>query len=263
MIEESGCDVMDDVLLEQSQITHGLDPHHAARRNVGGKSVDDPIAAIRAAPDDQPFVVAQLGQSLDGRIATLTGESRWINGDAALDHVHRLRANVDAVIVGVGTAVADDPRLTVRRMSGRDPARVVIDPNGRLPACAKCLVDDGVRRIVVRNGSDVAVGHGAETLSVPTNNGKLCPREITRRLFAAGLKKILVEGGAHTVSSFIDAGAVDRLHVLVAPVILGSGKPGLDLKAIEKLDDAKRPATTVYVLDGGEVLFDCNLRRSA
>ena len=252
---------MDNVLLEQSRIRQGLNPLQVVRQSESDPAAADPIAAIRSAPDNQPFVVAQLGQSLDGRIATVTGESRWINGSAALDHVHRLRANVDAVVVGVGTAVSDDPRLTVRRTSGRHPARVVIDPNGRLPVRAKCLNDDGVRRVVVRNGDGRLPGVDAEVVSVPCEDGRLCPREITRGLFAIGLKKILVEGGAHTVSAFIDAGAVDRLHLLVAPTIIGSGKPGLDLRKIEQLDDAYRPETTVHMLDGGEVLFDCNLRR--
>ena len=92
----------------------------------------DPFGPIARAPLDRPFVVAQLGQSLDGRIATVTGESRYINGSAALDHLHRLRAEVDAVVVGAGTIVADDPLLTVRRVAGKSPARVVIDPSGRI-----------------------------------------------------------------------------------------------------------------------------------
>ena len=216
---------------------------------------------IKAAPTDRPFVVAQLGQSLDGRIATRSGDSRWINGAAALAHVHRIRASVDAVVVGVGTAISDDPELTVRHTAGRDPARVVIDPNGRLLADAKCLRDDGTRRILIRNGNSTAHCN-AEVLSLPkSNEAQLCPREITRQLYAIGLKKILIEGGAMTVSAFVDAGTVDRLHVLVAPIILGSGKTGLDLSPINKLTDAIRPDASVHMLDGGEVLFDCNLRR--
>src|SRR5690606_42113729 len=93
---------------------------------------DDPCEVIRRASADHPFVVAQLGQSLDGRVATATGESKWINRDAALDHLHRLRACVDAVVVGIGTVLADDPMLNVRRVPGLHPARVIIDPGGRL-----------------------------------------------------------------------------------------------------------------------------------
>ncbi|MBS0241278.1 MAG: RibD family protein [Proteobacteria bacterium] len=222
----------------------------------------DPISHIHAAPRDRPFVVAQLGQSLDGRIATLTGESQWINKQAALVHVHRVRAAVDAVIVGVGTVVADDPRLNVRLCSGNHPARVVIDPSGRMPAGRKCLAEDGARRIVVRApDSQSPLPHGIETIAVPRDQeGKLPPQAIIEALGATGLRTFLVEGGAGTVSGFIDAGAVDRLHVLVAPVILGSGKPGLTLQPIDRLAEALRPRTEVQVLADGDVLFDCDLR---
>ena len=196
---------------------------------TGREPSGDPIAPIRAAPADRPFVVAQLGQSLDGRIATLSGESRWINKDAALDHVHRVRAAVDAVIVGVGTVVADDPLLNVRRVAGRHPVRVVIDPTGRIPVAARCLLgDDGSRRIVVcATGVKAPKGlpRGVELIALARAGRGLNPAAIVAALWATGLKRFLIEGGAHTVSGFLDAGAVDRLHVMVAPVILGSGKP--------------------------------------
>lgn len=225
-------------------------------------SNDPRIAPVINAPRDRPFVVAQLGQSLDGRIATPTGASRWINGGAALDHLHRLRANVDAVIVGIGTVMADDPLLTVRRVPGKNPARVIIDPNGRIAHDARVLNDDGARRIIIC-GEGRPVSGGIETIAVArTATRSLDPNSIVTALFKAGLTKILVEGGASTVSAFIDAGAVDRLHVMVAPVILGSGISGLSLSAIETLDEARRPQTTVHVLDDGDVLFDCDMKQS-
>lgn len=221
----------------------------------------DTYAPILSADPHRPFVVAQIGQSLDGRIATRTGESRWINRDAALDHLHRLRALVDAVVVGVGTIVADDPMLNVRRVAGRHPARVVIDPRGRIPPQMRFHADDGVRRYVIRDArTTTSPCAGAETIAVEGAGDRLCPREIVAALFARGLKRLLIEGGARTVSQFIDADAVDRLHVLVAPVIIGSGKTGLELEPIDSLSAAKRPETRAYVLDGGEVLFDCNMR---
>jgi riboflavin-specific deaminase-like protein len=219
----------------------------------------DPLAAIANVPPDRPFVVVQLGQSLDGRIATLAGESRWINGAAALDHVHRLRAAVDAVVVGVGTAIADDPLLSVRRAPGRQPARVIIDPSGRLPATARCLADDGTRRLVVRVGDCPALP-GVEAVLVPRQDGRQAPLAIIEALFQRGLKRLLIEGGAWTVSAFVDADAVDRLHLLVAPVILGSGKPGLTLSPIQRLSQARRPRVEIHVLADGDVLFDCDLR---
>ncbi len=222
----------------------------------------DPFAAIRNAPQGRPFVVAQLGQSLDGRIATNTGESRWINRDAALDHVHRLRAEVDAVVVGVGTAIDDDPQLTVRRVSGASPARVIIDPWGRLPSESRCLAPDGVRRVIVR-ATQGAVPEGCESVVVCPQERRMCPRAIVDALLALGLRRLLIEGGASTVSQFIDADAVDRLHLLVAPIIIGSGKTGLSLRPISRLAQAARPRCQVQVLADGDVLFDCDMRSPA
>lgn len=218
---------------------------------------------IRTASPARPYVVAQLGQSVDGRIATLSGESRWINGDGALDHLHRLRASVDAVVVGIGTALADDPILNVRRVPGAHPARVVIDPSGRLGRDARCLADDGTRRLVIHADDTPPLPMsfaGIECITCVRSDGRLSPAAIIEALFARGLKRVLIEGGAWTVSAFIDASMVDRLHLLVAPVILGSGKPGLTLEPIAKLADAKRPHARIHVLGETDVLFDCDLR---
>lgn len=232
----------------------------SAKLAATAKPDDDMLAPLRDAPADRPYVVAQLGQSLDGRIATLSGESRWINHECALDHLHTLRAHVDAVVVGVGTVLADDPRLNVRRVPGRSPARVVIDPSGKLPANAVCVKGDDAARYVVRT-EQAPCPAGVETIVVPRTAAEhLSPQAIVEALFARGLKRLLIEGGAWTVSSFIAAGAVDRLHLLVAPVILGSGKHGLSLPPIDKLADALRPATRVHILADGDVLFDCDLR---
>lgn len=218
---------------------------------------------VRAASPERPFVVAQLGQSLDGRIALDSGESRWINNAAALDHLHRLRACVDAVVVGVGTVVADDPQLNVRRVrSDCRPARVVIDPAGRMPADARLLGDDGARRIVITGKGVIPAGadRGVEHIALSSQDRALAPPAIVAALFAAGLRRLLIEGGAGTVSAFLAAAALDRLHVLVAPVLLGSGKSGLSFGPVARLADAPRPPATVHVLDDGDVLFDCDMR---
>ena len=221
---------------------------------------DGALDVIARASRDRPFVVAQLGQSLDGRIATLSGESRWINNGAALDHVHRLRAAVDAVVIGVGTALADDPVLTVRRVGGRNPARVIIDPNGRLSDKPRCLMaGDGADRLVI-NACGARRTDGVGVIGLERVDGIIPPGQIVAALFERGYRRLLIEGGATTVSGFIDAGVVDRLHVLVAPVILGSGKAGLSLAPIERLAEAQRPKTTVYLLGDGDVLFDCALK---
>jgi riboflavin-specific deaminase-like protein len=228
---------------------------------AGTRATGDPCAVIRNAAPDRPFVVAQLGQSLDGRIATRTGESRWISQAPALDHLHRLRAAVDAVVVGIGTVLADDPQLNVRRVPGRHPARVVIDPSGKLPGDARCLRDDGARRLVLRD-CEAPAPAGVEVVRVSRAGSWLDPHTIIAALYERGFRRLLIEGGARTVSAFIDAGAIDRLHVLVSPVILGSGRCGLELAPITTMNEALRPPTDVYVLGEGDVLFDCDLRNA-
>jgi riboflavin-specific deaminase-like protein len=206
----------------------------------------------------RPFVIAQLGQSLDGRIATPTGDSKYINRDAALDHLHAIRAHVDAVLVGIGTVLADDPFLTVRRVPGRSPARVILDPSGRTPRDARALADDGARRVVITRPGATAP-EGVEHVALSPEDGTIPPAAILGALGALGFSRILVEGGARTISAFMDAGLVDRLHVLVAPLILGSGRAGLDLKPIGPLSQALRPRSRAYVFPDGDVLFDCDL----
>src|SRR3954470_23897897 len=127
---------------------------------------------LRRSKIDDMVVVAQIGQSLDGRVATETGHSHYINGPAGLAHLHRLRALVDAVVIGVGTALADDPQLTVRRVRGPQPARVVIDAGGRLPSGAKLLANDGVRRLVMTGGgAKPPLPDAIEIVSIPRADG--------------------------------------------------------------------------------------------
>jgi len=225
----------------------------------GPADLGEVFAVFEPGTVHRPFVIAQLGQSLDGRIATLSGDSKYINGEAALDHLHRLRAHVDAVVVGVGTVLADDPLLTVRRVEGRSPARVVIDPTGRAPADAHVFAHDGSLRVVVCSESARAPEQ-AETIRLPAVEGAFCPAAIVAALGQRGFRRILIEGGARTISAFLEAGCVDRLHVLLAPLILGSGRPALALKPITTLKEALRPATCAYLLDDGDVLFDCDFR---
>jgi riboflavin-specific deaminase-like protein len=208
---------------------------------------------------DGLLVVGQLGQSLDGRVATESGHSHYINGPAGLAHLHRLRAVVDAVLIGVGTALADDPQLTVRRVAGPSPARVVIDPAGRLPPHARLFAADGVRRLVVTT-KEIRPQHppDIELVPLPAQQGRIAPANILHALAERGLRRILVEGGAETVSRFLAARCLDRLHVVVAPIILGAGRPGLSLPPVARVQEALQPPMQVHRLDD-EVLFDCDL----
>jgi riboflavin-specific deaminase-like protein len=220
---------------------------------------DDVFGPLRGDAADELFVVGQIGQSLDGRVATPSGHSRYINGAAGLAHLHRLRAIVDAVVVGVGTALADDPQLTVRHVAGRNPARVVIDPGGRLPTTAKMFARDGARRLVMTaQDAKPQLPAGIEIIGLETFHGRIAPEAILSALHERGLRRILIEGGAETVSRFLVANCLDRLHILVAPIIIGNGRPSFNLPPIDRVQEALRASMKIHQLDG-DVLFDCDL----
>jgi len=214
---------------------------------------------LRKGANDGLVVVGQFGQSIDARIATSTGSSHYINGPAGLAHLHRLRALVDAVVVGVGTAIADDPQLTVRRVVGPSPARVVLDPAGRLPMTARLFAEDGIRRLAItRNGTHPKVPPGVETIALPSPDRHMAPAAILGALAKCGFHRILIEGGADTVSRFLAAGCLDRLHVVIAPIIIGAGRSSVTLPAIDRVDEALRTKVHAHSL-GQEVLLDCDL----
>jgi len=218
---------------------------------------EDVFGPLRAGESDDLVVVGQVGQSIDGRVATTTGRSHYINCPAGITHLHRLRALVDAVIVGVGTVCADDPLLTVRRVCGPNPIRVVLDPRGRLSSHARVLSGEPKTVVVTADGTDCKFG-GVEILSLPATDGNIEPSTILAGLAKLGLRRILVEGGANTVSRFLQSRCLDRLHVVIAPLILGAGRPSLAFGAIDRLEDAMRPPVRTHQLDV-DVLFDCDL----
>jgi len=214
---------------------------------------------LRHGTKDDLVVVGQFGQSIDARIATVAGHSHYINGSAGLAHLHRLRALVDAVVVGVGTALADDPQLTVRHVAGPSPARVVIDPNGRLPATARLLNNDGNRRLVLTTAAaSTRLPAGVDRVWLPQADGQIAPAVILAALAERGFRRIMIEGGADTVSRFLAAGCLDRLHVVIAPIIMGAGPSSITLPPVARVDEALRAPMRVHVL-GEEVLLDCDL----
>lgn len=220
----------------------------------------DLFGALATTPRGGAFVVAHLGQSVDGRIATETGHSRYVGCRESLIHLHQLRALTDAVIVGVGTVVADAPQLTTRLVDGPSPARVVLDPRARLDAQASVAVDRRARTIVVHgDGEAPTLPSHVETVALPLDaNGLLAPRAVLGALADRGLTRILVEGGGRTVSGFVAAGVVHRLQLAVAPLLIGSGKPALTLPPIDTLDGALRPHHRRFDL-GIDTLFDFEL----
>lgn len=209
-----------------------------------------------------PYTVGQIGQSLDGRVATANGDSKQVSGPDGFQHLHRLRALVDGVIIGVKTALHDSPRLTVRHCEGEDPARIVIDPSGRLPNDSPVLEDNGARRIVIQ-ASDKTRPSGVEVLSLQTKDGQFHPEEITAALHVEGLKHLLVEGGGFTLAKFIDAHMLQRIQISIAPLLIGAGPTGLNLQGTSPwLSQAIRPTTRAFSL-GSDVVFDCGLNEDA
>ena len=215
-----------------------------------------PLALV---PHRHSFVLAHLAQSLDGRIATAGGESQWLTGEADLCHTHRLRALADAVIVGANTVRQDNPRLTVRHCSGDQPVRVVLDANLALPRDRDVFCDGAAQTLVLAAADRVAkqtrIGQ-AEIVPLAREGERLAPAAIRTALAGRGLYWLFLEGGGVTVSRFLAAGALDRLQIALAPVILGSGRPSLQLPEIPALSGALRPRVR-HVPLGSDMLVDC------
>lgn len=208
------------------------------------------------------LVVGHLGQSLDGQIATSSGASSYVTGPENIRHLHRLRALFDAVLVGANTVDKDDPKLTTRLVPGRSPARVVVDPQARLPARRSVFCDAAAPTLLLcrpDRAAERSMG-SAEVVGVPADGEHLSVQGILDALAARGLRRVFVEGGGITVSRFLAHGAFDHLHVTIGSVFLGSGRPGVVLPGIDRLEGALRPRTRRFLM-GEDVLFDCAFAR--
>jgi len=219
-------------------------------------------------PDTRPWVIGQLGQSLDGCIATRTGDARFVNGPGTLKHLHRLRALADAVIVGAGTVAIDDPQLTVRHVPGPNPVRVLFDPQLQLARYTRTtqIFSDGKAPLLwlcdARWEAEARALVGAsQVLAVPhllREDGTPAVAAALAALFARGLRLLFVEGGGVTVSHFLAQRALDRLHLALAPLIIGDGRPGLRLPGATRLADCPRPPFKVFPM-GGDQVWDLDL----
>lgn len=170
-------------------------------------------------------VTLKLATSLDGRIATATGESRWITGEAAREQVHRLRAEHDAVVIGVGTAIADDPELTVRTPGhdGPQPARVVLDTRQRLPLESRLVrtARQHPTYVATPGPAEPALSQAGVRILITPGPERPDPAVLAGELEALGLRRLLVEGGGEVAASFLRAGLVSRIEWFRAPIILG------------------------------------------
>ena len=195
----------------------------------------------------RPRVTLKLATSLDGRIATASGESQWITGEAARAEGHRLRAVHDAILIGVGTALADDPLLTVREpgLEDRQPVRIVMDSRQRLDADSKLARSTEISPVIVltiRPPAPALAGAGVEVIQVPASrDGRVSLPHALTILRDRGLVSLLVEGGGEVAASFLRADAVDRIEWFRAPILLGAeGRPGVGSLAVDALAQARR-----------------------
>ena len=191
------------------------------------------------------MITLKLATSLDGRIATGSGESRWITGEPAREAVHALRADHDAVLVGVETALADDPELTVRLpgFAGRQPARVVLDSRQRLPPGARLVrTAREVPTYVVATGEPriALTSAGVKVIQVrAVGEDRPELKTVVEALGHEGLSRIFVEGGGQVAASFLRCGLVDNIEWFRAPIVIGGeGRPGVGALAVAALAEA-------------------------
>ena len=240
---------------------------------LGGRLVDAPAVPADvtgllgpiAPREDRPFVVVKYAQSLDGRIATVTGDSKWISGEQERAVSHALRARCDAIMVGVGTVLADDPQLTVRMVPGASPIRVVLDSTLRVEPDAKVLDGDAATIVITterasRDKRDLVAARGAGVRLAKRCGDGVDLADALKLLRGMGVRSLLVEGGAKVITSLLKLGLVDRLIVSVAPKLLGTGTEGVgDLGTRSITDGVTLTDRSVHVI-GDDILIAGSIR---
>ncbi len=232
-----------------------LDDHLGPPADVGAL-----LGAVRPS-GTKPYVVLKYAQTLDGRIATSTGDSRWISGDEERRISHALRASCDAVLVGVGTVLSDDPQLTVRMIPGASPIRVVLDSTLRVPDGSRLLADDMATTIVITTDASPAERRDelrrnrVSVLVVPAGPFGVDPSAALEALHQAGIRSLLVEGGARVITSFLSLGLADRLIVGIAPRVLGNGTDAVMDLGVTEVSNSLRLERRAVHLAGDDVLI--------
>jgi diaminohydroxyphosphoribosylaminopyrimidine deaminase/5-amino-6-(5-phosphoribosylamino)uracil reductase len=218
----------------------------------------------------RPWVLFKSAMTLDGKVATRGGDSKWISGEESRRLAHRWRSQCDAVAVGIGTALADDPQLTAR-IDGvvRQPRRVVFDSLARLPLASKLVRDARttpltvvVSRAAPRAATDALATHGADVVVATGENETARVRSALDQLGAQGIASILLEGGPHLAGAFLDAGEVDEMRLFLAPMVLGgrTARDPLEGEGVEAIADAARALTLDCDRVGDDLLVSARMR---
>jgi GTP cyclohydrolase II len=279
-LSRSGIDVERTVPLQTSPHVRNIEYLHAKEARLGhvapagvpldGNPIGDatdvaPLLGRTAAPPWRPYVVLKYAQTVDGRIATRQGDAKWISSEAERQISHGLRAACDAVLVGVGTAIVDDPQLTVRMVPGSSPLRVVLDSTLRLPSTARVL-DNGAGTVVITTeASSEELRAVFRSRAVGVQVVEPSPRGVDlasalRTLRALGVSSLLVEGGARVITSFFAERLVDRLVVGIAPTIMGSGIDAVGDLGVARVAESLHLANRSVHQAGGDLLVAADVR---
>jgi diaminohydroxyphosphoribosylaminopyrimidine deaminase/5-amino-6-(5-phosphoribosylamino)uracil reductase len=222
----------------------------------------------------RPWVLFKSAMTLDGKVATRTGDSKWISGEDSRGLAHRWRASVDAVVVGIGTALADDPQLTARPEGllaelPHQPRRVVFDTLARLPPSSRLVAAAAdipltvvVSRAAARADTDALEAAGVQVLVATGENEPARVRSALEQLGALGVASLLLEGGPHLAGAFLDAGEIDEIRLFLAPLLLGgsAARDPLEGKGVERISEALRALTFDCARIGEDLLISARLR---
>ena len=225
------------------------------------------IAAERTHPD-RPYVVVKYAQSMDGRIATASGDARWISSDEERAVSHALRARCDGIMVGLGTVLNDDPQLTVRLVPGPSPTRVILDSKLSAPLSASVFDDAAPTIVITTDRSDPARRNELRERDVavrlvPPGRGGVDIAAALALLRSMGIDSLLVEGGQRVITSLLRAGYADRVVVALAPIVLGKGVEGVGDLGIARVADGIALANRSVYVAGNDVLIACDVAGAA
>ncbi len=209
----------------------------------------------------RPYVILKAAITLDGKVASATGDSQWISSEESRGYVHELRNRVDGIIVGIGTVTKDDPMLTCRMEGGRDPMRIILDPFFEVMKDARCLGKESILFTAKPPDSRVEISEsGTRIVQLEADASGMIPWEaVLVHLGEMGLHAVMVEGGSGIYSSLLKSGLADRLLFFIAPKILGGGLPLVDWGSPSRIADALGFVIAQVRLVGGDILVEGTL----
>ena len=211
-----------------------------------------------------PYITVKYAQTLDGRIATKSGDSQWISSEASRRYVHRLRSINQGIMVGAGTVVADNPQLTVRHVRGKNPFRIIVDSKLRIPIKSSVLTDANACLTIIATTSDAPAAkiaavkkRGVEVWVVrKERDGRVGLRDLLKQLGKREIMSVLIEGGSEIITSLLKSGLVDKMIIPIAPMIVGKGLEAIGDLNINKINNSIRFTSFKTMKKGDDIIFE-------